>query len=118
MRTFIVLVVSIVIAVMIISAKGFVLSSKMRSKSRQRPHMHMHLPLPLSSSPFLATAGFLIAEEQAKVMPYERGEMPGWVIPIIFSLVVGTVALPQIARKVQVAKNSRNLTDLPPLDGM
>ena len=44
---------------------------------------------------------FLLAfEEQAKVVPYERGEMPMWVVPTVISLIVTSIAVPQIVRKL------------------
>ena len=50
--------------------------------------------------------------EQAKVEPYEPGGIPFWVPPVFISLIIGTVILPQIARKFQLKKNTRTIDDL------
>ena len=50
--------------------------------------------------------------EQAKVVPYEPGGIPSWVPPVFISLIIGTIILPQIARKFQLKKNTRTIDDL------
>jgi len=50
--------------------------------------------------------------EQAKVVPYEPGGIPFWVPPVFISLIIGTILLPQVARKAQLKKNTRTFEDL------
>lgn len=63
----------------------------------------------LSSSPidFIPTSIFLSAQLEA----YEKQGVPDIVLPIIVSLIVGTILLPLTARKFQRDRNSRSLKD-------
>jgi len=69
-------------------------------------------------TPSASLVSLLVAinDEQAKIVPYEKGIMPMWVPPVFMSLIIGTIAVPQIARARQVSKNSRNLAEMPPSD--
>ena len=53
----------------------------------------------------------LAIEEKAMVVPYEKEPIPLWVSAVAASLIIGTILVPQIARKKQLQKNQR---DLPP----
>mmetsp|Transcript_17062 Transcript_17062/g.37925 ORF Transcript_17062/g.37925 Transcript_17062/m.37925 type:complete len:123 (-) Transcript_17062:485-853(-) len=66
--------------------------------------------------------GFLLAREygQATVQAYSREPLAAWTVPTILSLVAGTIALPLVARKRQVNKNTTKAEDetLPEEDGL
>jgi hypothetical protein len=46
-------------------------------------------------------------EQQATIQPYTAQPLPFWVAGLSVALVVVTIAVPQIARKRQLAKNTR-----------
>ena len=68
-------------------------------------------PTSLSSfhDDFMSTTIFLSA--QAQLEAYEKQGVPDVVLPIIVSLVVGTILLPLTARKFQKDRNTRSIKD-------
>lgn len=63
----------------------------------------------LSATPndFISTSIYLSAQLEA----YEKQGVPSIVLPIIVSLIVGTILLPLTARKFQKDRNTRSLKD-------
>jgi hypothetical protein len=47
----------------------------------------------------------------ASLEPYNTQGIPSWAIPIVVSLVAGTVLLPVLARKAQLKTNSRTASN-------
>jgi hypothetical protein len=68
-------------------------------------------PSRLSASPadFFSTS--MLLSVQAQLEAYEKQGVPSIVLPIIVSLVVGTILLPLTARKFQKDRNTRSLKD-------
>lgn len=68
-------------------------------------------PSRLSASPadFFSTS--MLLSVQAQLEAYEKQGVPSVVLPIIVSLVVGTILLPLTARKFQKNRNTRSLKD-------
>ena len=53
----------------------------------------------------------MLLSVQAQLEAYEKQGVPSVVLPIIVSLVVGTILLPLTARKFQKNRNTRSLKD-------
>ena len=68
-------------------------------------------PTSLSSfhDDFMSTTIFISA--QAQLEAYEKQGVPDIVLPIIVSLIVGTILLPLTARKFQKDRNTRSIKD-------
>lgn len=68
-------------------------------------------PSRLSASPadFFSTS--MLLSVQAQLEAYEKQGVPSLVLPLIVSLVVGTILLPLTARKFQKNRNTRSLKD-------
>ena len=72
---------------------------------------HLRSPSKLSATPedFLSTS--MLLSVQAQLEAYEKQGVPSIVLPLIVSLIVGTILLPLTARKFQKNRNTRSLKD-------
>lgn len=66
---------------------------------------------PTSLSSFHDVSTTIFVSAQAQLEAYEKQGVPDIVLPIIVSLIVGTILLPLTARKFQKDRNTRSIKD-------
>ena len=86
--------------------RSFGKTNRVSSRSIQRKY-ESHSATSLSSTPldFAQTSIFISAQLEA----YEKQGVPDIVLPLIVSLIVGTILLPLTARKFQKDRNTRSI---------